>query len=67
MNKVYITVYKPIAGWKAVLMHDEDGPMETGYFTYKTMKEAEQDAKAWAEAEEIEYIEFPNRESEVVR
>ena len=57
MNIFYITVYKPIAGWKAVLMSTKDGPIQTGYFAYETKEEAIKDAKGWAKADEIEYKE----------
>ena len=55
----YVTVYKPIAGWKAVLMTtDKDGfeePWTTSPFAFATKQEAIDYAKGWAEAEEIEY------------
>ena len=59
----YVTVYCPIAGWKAVMKtwDPECGaytPWQTGYFAYKTSAEAELDAKTWAAAEEIEYKEI---------
>ena len=53
----YITIYKPIAGWKAVLMSNE-GPVQTGYFAFKTKEEAIEDAKYWSEADEIPYKEM---------
>jgi hypothetical protein len=62
--KAFITVYKPVAGWKAVMMwlnEEEDfgpfwEPYETGFFAFATREEAVADAKAWAEAEEIPYM-----------
>ena len=58
----FITVYKPIAGWKAVQYwwNPEMGgfwePWQTGPCAWDTKKEAELDAKMWAEAEEIPYL-----------
>jgi len=59
-KKPYITVYKPIAGWKAVCVYwnEEDGfwePWQTDYFAYKTKAEAEKAGRHWAEAEELEF------------
>lgn len=57
----FITVYKPIAGWKAVKYwwNPEMGgfwePWQTGDFAYATKEEAEEDAKIWAEAEDTPY------------
>tara|TARA_Y100000593_G_scaffold82070_1_gene153914 strand:+ start:2593 stop:3039 length:447 start_codon:yes stop_codon:yes gene_type:complete len=57
----YITVYKPIAGWKAVMMTpDEDGfvsPWTTSDFAFSTKEEAIKYAKDWAEAEEMKFQE----------
>lgn len=58
----FITVYKPIAGWKAVQYwwNPEMGgfwePWQTGAFAWNTKEEAELDAKLWAEAEDVPYI-----------
>ena len=50
----YVSVYKPIAGYKAVLI--VNGEVEqSGYFAYNNRKDAEIDAKGWAEAEELPY------------
>jgi hypothetical protein len=63
LPRAFVTVYQPISGWKAVLVvRDEecDGehtPWQTGYFAYPTKEEAIVDAKQWAEAEEIPFIE----------
>jgi hypothetical protein len=59
-HEPYVTVYQPIAGWKAVLMVWDDEfevhmPWETGYFAYPSKEEAETDAKSWAEAEGIAF------------
>ena len=61
-NKPYITVYKPIAGWKAILlMWSEDiamyEPYQTGMCGYGTKEKAIVEAKDWAKAEGIEYRE----------
>lgn len=67
----FITIYKPIAGWKAVQywLNDKDSPgdgfwepWQTGSFAFATKAEAEEDAKSWAEAEEIPY--YPGKETE---
>ena len=56
----YVTVYKPIAGWKAVLLvKSEDGyfePYNTSYFAFKTKAEAVIAAKSMAEAEEVPFV-----------
>ena len=57
----FVTTYHPIAGWKAVMMtldHEfgQHTPWDTSYFAYATKEEAVIDAKCWAEAEEIPYI-----------
>lgn len=58
----FITVYKPIAGWKAVQYwwNDKDKelggfwePWQTGSFAYDTKEKAIIDATMWAEAEDI--------------
>jgi len=55
----FITVYKPIAGWKAqLLVVNDDGffePWNTSYFAYPTKEEAIAYGKEWAEAEGIEF------------
>ena len=55
----YITVYSSIGGWKSVLMgwdEEMDGyvPYQTGFFGFDDKAKAEDDARYWAEAEEIE-------------
>jgi hypothetical protein len=58
----YITVYMPIAGWKAVMLtvDEECGgmhtPWETGDCAFATKAEAVADAKQWAGAEEIPFF-----------
>ena len=61
MNKVerpevWVQVYHPIAGWKAVVMHNEHGALQTGMMGYETKEEAIEEAKAWAKAEELPLI-----------
>ncbi len=56
----FVTVYKPIAGWKSVLMvWDSElscyAPWQTGYLAWSTKEEAMIDGRAWAEAEGIEF------------
>ena len=53
---LYITVYKPIAGWKAVLMHKIEGPIQTGNLAWKHKKDAINDAKYWAKCEGLKYL-----------
>lgn len=59
---VYISVYMPIAGWKAIMLAvDEDcggyhTPWQTGDWAYNTKAEAVKDAKSWAEAEGVPFI-----------
>lgn len=59
----FISIYKPIAGWKAIQYWwnpDMGGfwePYQTGMCAWNTQTEAELDAKLWAEAEEIPYME----------
>lgn len=63
----FITVYKPIAGWKAVQYwwNSEAGgfwePWQTGSFAFATKEEAEKDAKFWAEADDLPY--YPSKET----
>jgi hypothetical protein len=63
LNKeAYVTTYKSIAGQKAVLMvWDGDVqthlPWNTGIAAYPTKAEAVKEAKAWAEAEGLNYVE----------
>jgi hypothetical protein len=61
-KECHITIYKPIAGWKAVLMQPSDDksfmePWVTSYFAFKTKEEAINYAKDWAEAENVPFKE----------
>ena len=57
----FVSVYKPIAGYKAILI--VDGEVEqTGFFAYDNRKDAEIDAKGWAEAENLPYRSHLNEE-----
>jgi hypothetical protein len=54
----YVTVYRPVSGWKSVLMtwDEECGchlPAQTGFFAHPTKEKAVIDARMWAEAEDI--------------
>lgn len=57
----FITVYKPIAGWKAVhYWWNPEGfwePWQTSSFAFATREEAVEDGRAWAEAEGMEFKE----------
>ena len=57
----FIDVYKPIAGWKARQMFwDKEGfwdCWQTGFWGHETKEQAQEEAKDWAEAEGIAFIE----------
>jgi hypothetical protein len=60
----FVTIYRPIAGWKSVLMVWEEEldmytPFQTGMFGFESREMAVRDAKDWAEAEEID-VKIPN-------
>jgi hypothetical protein len=58
----FITVYESIGGWKAVQMWWNpkiDGfwePWTTGVGAYDSREDAEAEAKAWAEADDIRLV-----------
>ena len=58
----YISVYKPIAGWKAIMYgRDPDCggmfvPWETSQLAYSSKTDAELCAKSWAKCEDIDYV-----------
>ena len=62
----YVSVYKPVAGWKAIQMWwntEEPGisggfwePWETSAFSFATKKEAEDYAKSWAAMDGLRYV-----------
>ena len=66
-HRSFITVYKPIAGWKAVqYWWNEDPelggfwePWQTGICAFATKEEAIEDAKFWAEDEELPFYLSP--------
>jgi hypothetical protein len=70
LPRAYISVYMPIAGWKSImLVVDEDcggmhTPWQTGDWAYKTKAEAVRDAKSWAEAEDIPFIDAKGDDSD---
>jgi hypothetical protein len=56
----FITTYKPVAGWKAVLLTwDEEcnmfSPENTCYFPHASEIDAVKDAKSWAAQEKISF------------
>lgn len=57
----YVTTSKGGAGWFAVMIvRDPDGfeePYQTGFGGYLTQGEAENEARNWAEMEELSFIE----------
>ena len=59
-KEMFITTYKPIAGWKCLMyVWDEDGfwdVQQTGFFGYKTEEEAIQEAFSWCLSEEVPYV-----------
>lgn len=69
MNKkrvMFVTVYRPIAGWKAVMYWWNDTgdlgpggywePWNTGLSAFATEEAAEHDAQVWAETEGVPYV-----------
>ena len=62
-HESFIDVYEPIAGWKSRLMvWDEEMdffvPWQTGFCGYATKEEAIEDAKSWASAEDMPYVDI---------
>lgn len=59
----YISVYKPIAGWKAIQYcwnHEYGGfwePYQTSDFAYATKEQAISNAKAWAKEIDLPFVE----------
>ena len=54
-HEPYVSVYKPISGYKAILRDRTGEPIQTGFQGYATKKEAIAEAKGWAEAEGLEF------------
>lgn len=58
--KEFVTVFHSGRGWKAVLVAVDDGhgyePVQTGMGDYETETEAEQEARDWAEQENVPFI-----------
>lgn len=58
----FISVYMPIAGWKAIMYAVDDKcggehtPWTTGDNAYRTKAKAVSEARAWAKDEELTYI-----------
>jgi len=58
---VFVSVYQPVAGWKAVMYTWSPDlgiyePEQTGFWAYDTKEEAEAGARSWAEAEEVPFV-----------
>lgn len=51
----YITVTCGMSGFYAVLVSIYDGPVMTGVGRYSLRAEAEEEARDWATAEELQY------------
>ena len=58
-HEAYITVYYPIAGWKAIMYWwNPEGfwePWETSPFAFASEESAEEFGRAWAEEENIQF------------
>lgn len=57
--ELFITTTHGMRGWFAVMMEHNGTfaePVETGIGSYRTKDEAKAEAMAWAEAEELEYL-----------
>lgn len=60
----YITIYKSITGWKAVMRAEyEDSPgvwfpdnVQTGLGAYSNPEDAREEGKRWAKEEEIPFV-----------
>ena len=63
MVTYFITVYKPISGWRAVLMDSENNAIQTGFFAYNDKEDAVKEAKHWSECDEIPYYDCILNES----
>jgi len=69
-NKTYITVYKSICGYKAVMMsyqdYDDGGQYEpdvTGFGSYDDFEPANTEGKQWAEDENVKFIPYKEERS----
>ena len=61
-NKMWVTVYRLVAGWKAVLIMEEDGfpePVSTGLTGWVDFIGARKEAEEWAKEEGVPLI-LPN-------
>ena len=60
--KAFITTYRPISGWKAIMYwwNDSDNgfwePWETSPYAFNTQEEANEYAKWWADIEDMLYV-----------
>lgn len=56
--ELFVTTTHGMRGWFAVMMEHNGTfaePVNTGINSYRTRDEAKADAKAWAEAEDLDY------------
>lgn len=59
----FITIYLPVAGWKAVMYwwNEEDGgfwePWETSPYAFSTPEGAERYGRMWARNENVRFVE----------
>ena len=65
MEGIFLTVYKPIAGYKAVLIDHQEGPLQTGMRGYKKESDAISEALDWAFCEDIPF-EYTDKNGEVI-
>jgi hypothetical protein len=56
MDDVYVTIYSSVGGFRAVIMSQTNGPMQTGTFGFDNPLEAEKNARTLADCEDLEYI-----------
>jgi len=65
-HESYVTVYKSVEGWKAVMVcwNDDEPelggfwePYQTGIGSYETREQATKEAKVWAREECLEFRE----------
>ena len=47
MADYFLSIYKPVCGWKAVI-YGPEGPQETSFYAYNTPQEALKAARQWA-------------------
>ena len=57
-TELYVTVYRPIAGWKYMVITNAEGPEYTADRAWPTFKEAELDALEHAKEQGLAYVEY---------